>query len=113
MKILKYLTAVSIGLSVAAMMSGPARAQGKLIAIITPAHGNPFFAAEALGAEAKAKALGYETLVLSHDDDANKQNQMFDTAISRRRSQSSSTMREPMHRSPRSKRPRPRAFRRS
>jgi erythritol transport system substrate-binding protein len=84
MNIVKCLTAVSIGLSVVAMMSGPAHAQGKLIAIITPAHSNPFFAAEALGAEAKAKALGYETLMLSHDDDANKQNQLFDTAISRK-----------------------------
>jgi erythritol transport system substrate-binding protein len=84
MNIFKCLTAASIGLSVVALMSGPARADGKLIAIITPAHSNPFFAAEALGAEAKAKALGYETLVLSHDDDANKQNQLFDTAISRK-----------------------------
>ena len=57
---------------------------GKLIAIITPSHDNPFFKAEADAAEARAKALGYETLVLTHDDDANKQNQLFDTAISRK-----------------------------
>ena len=31
----------------------------------------------------KAKELGYETLVLVHDDDANKQNELFDTAIAR------------------------------
>ena len=37
---------------------------GGLIAIITPAPDNPFFKAEADGAEAKAKELGYETLVL-------------------------------------------------
>jgi erythritol transport system substrate-binding protein len=54
-----------------------------LIAIITPAHDNPFFKAEADGAEAKAKALGYEALVLVHDDDANKQSQLIDTAIAR------------------------------
>ncbi|OYR19363.1 D-ribose ABC transporter substrate-binding protein [Brucella thiophenivorans] len=54
-----------------------------LIAIITPSHDNPFFKAEAVGAEAKAKELGYETLILVHDDDANKQSQLVDTAIGR------------------------------
>lgn len=56
----------------------------KLIVIITPSHSNPFFKAEAVGAEAKAKELGYEVLTLIHDDDANKQNEMFDTAIARK-----------------------------
>lgn len=55
----------------------------ELIAIITPSHDNPFFKAEAVGAEAKAKELGYEALVLVHDDDANKQSELIDTAISR------------------------------
>lgn len=54
-----------------------------LIAIITPAHDNPFFKAEAVGAEARAKELGFDTLVLSHDDDANKQSELVDTAIGR------------------------------
>lgn len=54
-----------------------------LMAIMTPSHDNPFFKAEAEGAAAKAKELGFETLILVHDDDANKQNQMFDTAIAR------------------------------
>ena len=54
-----------------------------LIAIITPSHDNPFFKAEAEGADAKAKELGYETLVLVHDDDANKQSELIDTAIAR------------------------------
>ncbi|MFN7053371.1 MAG: D-ribose ABC transporter substrate-binding protein, partial [Gemmobacter sp.] len=44
-------------------------------------HDNPFFKAEAVGAEARAKELGYETLVLVHDDDPNKQSELFDTAI--------------------------------
>jgi erythritol transport system substrate-binding protein len=57
-------------------------AQGKgTIAIITPSHDNPFFKAEADGAEAKANDLGYEVMVLVHDDDANKQNELFDTVI--------------------------------
>lgn len=51
------------------------------IAIITPSHDNPFFKAEADGAAAKAKELGYETMVLVHDDDANKQSELFDTVI--------------------------------
>ncbi|MER0237415.1 D-ribose ABC transporter substrate-binding protein [Fulvimarina sp. MAC8] len=54
-----------------------------LIAIITPSHDNPFFKAEAVGAESRAKELGYDTLVLVHDDDPNKQSEMFDTAIAR------------------------------
>jgi len=63
----------------------PAKAEPKsnLIVIITPSHDNPFFKSEAVGAEVKAKELGYETLVLVHDDDPNKQNELFDTAIAR------------------------------
>jgi erythritol transport system substrate-binding protein len=55
----------------------------KLIVIITPSHDNPFFKTEADAAKEKAEELGYETLVLSHDDDPNKQNEQIDTAISR------------------------------
>jgi erythritol transport system substrate-binding protein len=43
-----------------------------------------FFKAEQDAAAAKAKELGYETLVISHDDDPTKQSQAFDTAISRK-----------------------------
>ncbi len=57
-----------------------AQAKGA-IAIITPSHDNPFFKAEADGAAAKAAELGYEVMVLVHDDDANKQNELFDSAI--------------------------------
>ncbi len=60
----------------------PVFAQDKgTIAIITPSHDNPFFKAEADGAEAKAKELGYDTIVLVHDDDPNKQSEQFDTVI--------------------------------
>jgi len=55
--------------------------KGKLMVIITPSHDNPFFNTEAVTADATAQKLGYKTLVLSHDDDANKQDQQFDTAI--------------------------------
>ena len=63
-----------------------ASAADKLMVIITPSHDNPFFKAEATGADARAKALGYKTLVLVHNDDANKQNELFDTAIARKAS---------------------------
>ncbi|MBM2614568.1 D-ribose ABC transporter substrate-binding protein [Actinoplanes sp. LDG1-06] len=61
-----------------------APAASKLIVIITPSPDNVFFKAEQDAADAQAKKLGYETLVLSHDDDPTKQSQQFDTAISRK-----------------------------
>jgi erythritol transport system substrate-binding protein len=64
-----------------ALPFGAFAADSKLIVIITPSHDNPFFAAEASAADAKAKALGYTTQVYSHDDDPTKQNQLFDSAI--------------------------------
>ena len=70
------------GIAAATLIAAPLGASAAdLIAIITPSHDNPFFKAEADGADARAKELGYETLVLVHDDDANKQNELFDTAI--------------------------------
>ena len=59
-------------------------AASKLIVIITPSPDNVFFRAEQDAADAQAKKLGYETLVLSHDDDPTKQSQQIDTAISRK-----------------------------
>jgi len=64
--------------------SSAAPAASKLIVIITPSPDNVFFKAEQDAAAAQAKSLGYETLVLSHDDDPTKQSQQFDTAISRK-----------------------------
>src|SRR3954469_17235396 len=63
--------------------SGSGKAGG-LIAIITPAVDNPVFKVEADAAAAKAKALGYQTSVASHDDDPNKQRELIDAAISRK-----------------------------
>ena len=56
----------------------------KLIAVITPSHDNPFFKAEAETAAARARELGYETSVNSHDDDAHKQDQLIDVAIAKK-----------------------------
>ena len=53
----------------------------KLIAIITPSNDNPFFKAEAETAAARARELGYDTSMNSHDDDAHKQDQLIDVAI--------------------------------
>ncbi|XVV08619.1 D-ribose ABC transporter substrate-binding protein [Actinoplanes sp. CA-131856] len=64
--------------------SGSTPAASKLIVIITPSPDNVFFKAEQDAADAQAKKLGYETLVLSHDDDPTKQSQEIDTAISRK-----------------------------
>jgi erythritol transport system substrate-binding protein len=72
------------GIAAVTLFAAPLGASAAdLIAIITPSPDNPFFKAETEGAAAKAKELGYETLVLVHDDDANKQNELFDTAIAR------------------------------
>lgn len=79
MKISKYLLATAVAAGVFGAVSASFAADK--IAIITPSHDNPFFKAEAEGAAAKAKALGYDTMVLVHDDDANKQNELFDSAI--------------------------------
>lgn len=53
----------------------------KIMYIITPSHSNPFFKTEAEAASAKAKELGYEVKLVSHDDDAAKQADLFDNAI--------------------------------
>ena len=82
MKLTRRMSLVAMAGLLALGTAVPAYA-ADLIAIITPSHDNPFFKAEAVGAEAKAKELGYETLVLVHDDDANKQSELIDTAIGR------------------------------
>lgn len=82
MKISRRLTLSAIGIAMTVAMPSLAMADG-LIAILTPSHDNPFFKAEAVGAEARAAELGYESLILVHDDDPNKQSELFDTAIAR------------------------------
>jgi erythritol transport system substrate-binding protein len=76
-------TVVAIGCS-SSKDSAEAPSGQKRIAIITPSHDNPFFKAEAEAAAERAKALGYEVLVNSHDDDANRQDQLYDLAIARK-----------------------------
>lgn len=70
-------------LVLAAVACGGAPAARRLVVVITPSHDNPFFKAEAEAAEAAARALGYETLVLTHGDDASRQDQLVDTAVAK------------------------------
>ncbi|OBR52178.1 ABC transporter substrate-binding protein [Paraburkholderia tropica] len=51
------------------------------IAILVNALDNPYYAAEAKGAEKEAKKLGYDTIVLSHGEDVNKQNELVNLVI--------------------------------
>ena len=82
------LTACGGGSDGAAPAAGPSSSAAgggsNLMVVITPSPDNVFFKAEQDAAAAKAKELGYETLVLSHDDDPTKQSQEIDTAISRK-----------------------------
>src|SRR5512144_2497117 len=82
MRLFKYTIALVLALAAGMTIAG-AQAK-KLLVIITPSHDNPFFKQEAVGAEQRAKELGYDTLVLVHNDDSNKQNELIDTAIARK-----------------------------
>lgn len=55
---------------------------GGLIAVITPSPSNIFYKTEADAAIAEAERLGYTAQADTHDDDANTQSALFDTAIS-------------------------------
>jgi erythritol transport system substrate-binding protein len=59
----------------------PAEGGKKLMAIITPPNDNPFFKTEGDVAVETAKELGYETLLMVHNDDPNRQSELIDQAI--------------------------------
>ncbi|MGV8985899.1 MAG: D-ribose ABC transporter substrate-binding protein [Cypionkella sp.] len=80
MKLNRRLLMSVVAISLAGVLPSIAAA-ADTIAIITPSPDNPFFKAESDGAAAKAKELGYDVMVLVHDDDANKQSELFDSAI--------------------------------
>ena len=56
-------------------------AQEKTIAVIVPPVENPFFGTMQVIAAEKAEELGYKTIKMVHDDDANKQIELFETVI--------------------------------
>lgn len=67
----------------AAVTTAPSGGEaGGLICVIVPAVSNPFFGAMQQIAGDKAEELGYETLRLVHDDDANRQLELFESCIS-------------------------------
>ena len=59
-------------------------AGGGLICVIVPGVENPFFGSMQVVAAAKAEELGYTTLKLVHDDDANKQLELFESCIAQK-----------------------------
>lgn len=54
---------------------------GGLMCVIVPPVENPFFGTQQEIAAAKAEELGYTTLKLVHDDDANKQSELIDSCV--------------------------------
>jgi len=82
--LVSLLTSVAVVLTAGAIVRSALAQEKKLIAIIVPSPENPFFKALADAADAKAKSLGYDTLILIHNDDPVKQDQLFDTAIARK-----------------------------
>lgn len=81
MKFLKIIAGVAIGSFL--FSSSFAGSHSQLACVVTPAHDNPFFKAEADIAQETAEALGYEVLSLDHGDDAKVQDEHFDLCISK------------------------------
>jgi len=79
----KFVALILAALMVLTMCSALAEAK-PLIVIITPSRANPYFKTVADAASAKAEELGYDYLVIQHDDDVTKQAEAFDTAIARK-----------------------------
>lgn len=83
-KVMKnFLRIVLVTVFLITMSSLGILAQGgaKTIAVIVPPVENPFFGTMQEIAAAKAEELGYKTIKLVHDDDANKQMELFETVI--------------------------------
>jgi erythritol transport system substrate-binding protein len=79
----KWIALLTAVLLLVSMMSVTV-ADDKLIVIITPSHSNPYFKTVAEAASAQAEKLGYQYMVIQHDDDVTKQSEAFDTAIARK-----------------------------
>jgi erythritol transport system substrate-binding protein len=76
------VTAAVAASFVTALQPADALAASKgTIAILVNALDNPYYAAEAKGADTEAKKLGYDTIVLSHGEDVNKQNELVNLVI--------------------------------
>jgi len=86
----KLVMGLAAAALVGCMFSGAAMAEeaellpgggSNIIYIITPSTSNPFFNTEQVVGQAKAEELGYEVKCFSHDDDAAKQLEYFEAAI--------------------------------
>jgi erythritol transport system substrate-binding protein len=82
---MKKIVALVLATLMVLSLFSTAMAEDKaLIVIITPSHSNPYFKTVADAASAKATELGYDFIVIQHDDDVTKQSEAFDTAIARK-----------------------------
>jgi erythritol transport system substrate-binding protein len=63
---------------------GSGGSKGGTLAVITVDPANPYWKAEVETAKSEAKKLGYKTTVQAHANDADKQNQFIDAAISKK-----------------------------
>lgn len=81
----RWIALAMTALMLVSMVAASVVAEEKpLIVIITPSHANPYFKTVADAASAKAEELGYQSMVIQHDDDVTKQSEAFDTAIARK-----------------------------
>ncbi len=81
----RWIALAMTALLLVSMVAASVVAEEKpLIVIITPSHANPYFKTVADAASAKAEELGYQSMVIQHDDDVTKQSEAFDTAIARK-----------------------------
>ena len=81
---MKKIVALVLSLLLVLTMCSALAEEKPLIVISTPSHANPYFKTVADAASAKAEDLGYDYLVIQHDDDVTKQAEAFDTAIARK-----------------------------
>ena len=81
---LSLFAVLGMALSACKPAAAPAAAEeGGLVCVIVPGVENPFFGTMQVIAAEKAEELGYETLKLVHDDDANKQLELFESCIAK------------------------------
>jgi erythritol transport system substrate-binding protein len=80
-KKLAVTAAVAASFAMALQPADALAASKGTIAILVNALDNPYYAAEAKGADTEAKKLGYDTIVLSHGEDVNKQNELVNLVI--------------------------------
>lgn len=75
------IAVLAVGGTVAVSAQSPAAGDKGMICVIVPPVENPFFGAMQTIAADKAEELGYTTTRLVHDDDANKQLELFESCI--------------------------------